>query len=231
MRTHGNGINLNLFSLLAIVTKKPKPKQQQTRKSMPSSDIQTSQRDKRGSYRIDEQIHLEFKTVTNSFVEHNNIEDAFNDNDESLRLINQLRKLDKSGIQSLKILTDKNRLLGDYLQVLNNKIDNIGRYIAFNSTESLQNRPLTRVSLSEDGLSFAAPRQLYKDSFIALRLIFPPNYAIATSFAKVVRCEKQHRAFDIAVQFYKMYDKDRQIISRQVLKSQVRSRQASSNTF
>lgn len=183
-----------------------------------------SNRDKRDSFRIDEDLHFEFKQVTSSFADEATIEQAFEDNDESLRLINQLNKIDRDAVQSLKILCDKNRLLGDYLNSLNRKIDIIGRHLAFNSAESLKNRPKTRVSLSEDGLGFITNKSLYKDSYIAIRLIFLPNYYIASSFAKVVRCVQKDDKFQIAAKFHKIYDKDRQVISRQVLKSQVKAR-------
>lgn len=182
------------------------------------------QRDKRDSFRIDEDLHFEFKQVSSSFVESSTIEEAFEDNDESLQLINQLNKIDRESIQTLKILSDKNRLLGDYLSTLNKKIDVVGRYLAFNSEESLRSRPKTRVSLSEDGLGFIANKSLYKDSLIAVRLIFLPNYAIANTFAKIVRCVQKDDKFQIAARFYKIFDKDRQVISRQVLKSQVKAR-------
>lgn len=184
----------------------------------------SSNRDKRDSFRIDEDLHFEFKQVPTSFVEDGTIEEAFDDNDESLRLINQLNKIDREAIQSLKVISDKNRLLGDYLNSLNKKIDFIGRHLAFNSQESLKSRPKTRVSLSEDGLGFVTNKSLYKDSYIAIRLIFLPNYSIASTFAKVVRCVQKDDKFQIAAKFHKIYDKDRQVISRQVLKSQVKAR-------
>lgn len=181
-------------------------------------------RDKRDSFRIDEDLHFEFKQVPASFIEDHPSEEAFGDNDDSLRLISQLSKIDREGIQSLKILSDKNRLLGDYLANLNKKIDTIGRHIAFNSEESLRSRPKTRVSLSEDGLGFICGKSLYKDSFIAIRLIFLPNYTMANTYAKVVRSIQKDDKFQIAAKFHKIYDKDRQVISRQVLKSQVKAR-------
>ncbi len=180
--------------------------------------------EKRDFFRVDEDIHLEFRTVSASFAEENYVGDAFEDSDESLRLIEQLNKIEKESDQSLKVLADKNRLLGDYLQTLNKKIDTIGRHIAFTSEESLKQRPKTRVSLSEDGIGFICERAIYKDSLLAVRLIFLPNYVMASTFAKVVRCVEKGDNFQVAARFYQIYDKDRQIISRQILKSQVRGR-------
>ena len=186
-----------------------------------------SPRDKRDSFRVDEDLHFEFKPVSASFVEDHPVEEAFDDNDESLRLINQLNNIDKEGIQTLKIVSDKNRLLADYLQTLNKKIDTIGRHIAFTSEESLKNRPKTRVSISEDGIGFICDRSLYKGNFIAIRVIFLPNYVVAQAYAKVVRCVQKEDKYQVAAKFHHIYDKDRQVISRHVLKAQVRDRKTS----
>jgi len=188
------------------------------------TEAKAASREKRDSFRIDEDLHFEFRQVSASFTEEGTIEEAFEDNDDSLRLINQLNKIDREASQSLKILSDKNRLLGDFLNSLNRKVDIIGRHLAFNSVESLKSRPKTRVSVCEDGIGFVSNKSLYKDSMIAVRLIFLPNYFIASSFAKVVRCVQKDDKFQIAAKFYKIYDKDRQVISRQVLKSQVSAR-------
>jgi hypothetical protein len=127
-------------------------------------------------------------------------------------------------LQSLKILGDKNRFLGDVLKSMNEKIDSIGRHLAFTSEESLRSRPKTRVSISEDGIGFIGDRSFYKGNFIAARLIFLPKYTMATSFAKVVRCVQKDDKYQIAAKFHDITDKDRQIISRYILKSQVETR-------
>lgn len=186
-------------------------------------------KEKRDAFRIDEDLHFEFKPVSNAIVEEMLLEAAFEDADDSLSLIHQLSKIDREASQILKLLTDKNRLLGDYLGTLNRKIDTIGRHIAFHSEESLRSRPKTRISLSEDGIGFICDRSLYKGSYIVVRLVFLPNYHIATSFAQVVRCVQKDDKYQIAAKFHKIADKDRQVVSRQILKSQVAARKTSIN--
>lgn len=182
-------------------------------------------RDKRDAFRIDEDVHFEFHPINTLQASESDIDDAFAGHDESLKLIHQLSRIDREANQCLSILADKNRLLGDFLQALNKKIDLIGRHIAFNSEESLKNRPRRRVSLSEDGIGFICDRALYKDSHLALRLVFLPSYAMVSAFARVVRCVQRDEHYQVAVKFVKISDRDRQTISRQVLKSQVRARQ------
>ena len=180
--------------------------------------------EKRDSFRIDKDIHFEFRPVSASFAEDNAVEEAFDDDDQSLRLISELSKIDRDMLQSLKILGDKNRFLGDVLKSMNEKVDTIGRHLAFNSEESLRSRPKTRVSISEDGMGFICDRSFYKGNYFAARLIFLPKYVMATSYAKVVRCVQKDDKFQIAAKFHDISDKDRQVISRFVLKSQVEAR-------
>lgn len=180
--------------------------------------------DKRDSFRVDRDIHFEFRPVSASFVEDNDVEDAFDDDDQCLRLVGELSKIDRDMLQSLKVLGDKNRFLGDVLKSLNEKVDTIGRHIAFNSEESLRSRPKTRVSISEDGMGFICDRSFYKGNFFAARLIFLPKYVLVNTFAKVVRCVQKDDKFQIAAKFHNISDRERQIISRYIFKTQVESR-------
>jgi len=183
-----------------------------------------SSANKRDSFRINEDVHFEYRPVSSSFAEDEPAESAFDHADNSLQLIDQLNKIDRDVSQSLKLISDKNRLLGDYLQSVNKKIDAIGRHVAFNSEESLKNRPLKRISLSEDGIGFITDRSLYKGSIIALRLIFLPHYHMAMSYAEILRCVQQDAHYQVAAKFVSINDKDRQIISRQVLRNQMQDR-------
>lgn len=180
--------------------------------------------DKRDSFRVDRDIHFEFRPVSASFVEDNDVEDAFDDYDQCLRLVGELSKIDRDMLQSLKVLGDKNRFLGDVLKSLNEKVDTIGRHIAFNSEESLRSRPKTRVSISEDGMGFICDRSFYKGNFFAARLIFLPKYVLVNTFAKVVRCVQKDDKFQVAAKFHNISDRERQIISRYIFKTQVDSR-------
>jgi len=195
----------------------------------PAPKPQVKPQDKRDSFRIDKDIHFEFRPVSSSFVEDNDVEHAFSDDDQALKLIGEMSKIDRDMLQALKLLGDKNRFLGDVMRSMNEKIDTIGRHIAFNSEESLRSRPKTRVSLSEGGMGFISDRSFYKGNFIAARMIFLPKYVMATSFAKVVRCVQNDDKFQIAAKFHNISDRDRQIISRYVLKSQVELRKGTSD--
>lgn len=192
---------------------------------MPETPSKTQKgTDQRDFFRIDEEALLEFKPISKNHSDSIDADECFDDGNGSIELINQLKKIETESIQSLKILTDKNRLLGDFLKSLTKRIDIVARHVAFANEESLKTRPKTRISLSEDGIGFISDRTLYKGSYIALRIIFIPNYAVVTCYAEVVRCVTKDESFQIAAKFHQLHDKDRQTISRHILKSQVRAR-------
>ena len=184
----------------------------------------TAPKERRDFFRISQDVYFDFKAVDSFTAETEAAEEQFEDA-ASLSLVNELKRLDKDSVQTLRLLTEKNRLLGDYLQTLSNKIDVIARHNLFTHENNVtQGKSKTRINLSEDGLAYLADRAIYKDSYLALRLIFMPNYVPVATFARVIRCEPVKDQFHIAVKFHRLTDADRQALSKQILKAQTASR-------
>ncbi len=179
--------------------------------------------DKRDFFRVSQDVFFDFKPVESYTAENENSDNEFGDV-ASLSLIDELRRLDRDNVQTLRILADKNHLLGDYLQTLNSKIDLIARHTMFAHDANAHNKVTTRINLSEDGLAFLNERTLYKGSYIAVRLVFLPSYSPVVTFAKVLRCDQKNDRYQIAAKFHRLSDTDRQEISRQIMKVQVSSR-------
>ncbi len=177
----------------------------------------------RDYFRISQDIIFSFTPVDAFAADNDDAESAFEDA-ISLNLLHELKRLDRDSEKTLRFLTEKNRLLGDYLQTLSSKIDLMARHILFAQQSDQSHQPTSRVNLSEDGIAFASDRALYKDSYIAVRLIFLPSYSPVLSHAKVLRCEQKDDAYQIAAKFYRMPDIERQELSKQILKAQVATR-------
>lgn len=184
-----------------------------------------SGRERRDFFRVSQDIIFDYKLVDAFTAENDSPEVEFEDS-VSLSLINELRRLDRDSVQTLRIITEKNRLLGDYLHVLSSKIDLIARHTLFSAENGAKDRTKTRLNLSEEGIAFTAERTLYKGNFLALRLIFLPNYVPVVVFAKVIRCEPKDESYQIAAKFHRLADKDRQELSRQIIKTQVSQKKA-----
>ena len=191
-----------------------------------SSKAPTRQtRERRDFFRVDQDVFFDYKPVEAALADDGEAENEFEDS-ISLSLVNELKRLDKDSVQSLRLLTEKNRLLGDYLQILTSKIDVIARHALFAQDSFAQDKQRKRINLSEDGMAFLSDRTHYKGSFMAIRLIFLPNYSPVTSFARVVRCEQKGENHHVAVKFHKLSNTDRQELSRQILKTQANMRKS-----
>lgn len=177
-------------------------------------------KDRRNFFRLNQDIIFDFKPVDVHTAEQSEPNAEF-DSDTAMDLIAQLKKIDREAVQSLKILNDKNRILGDYLNKLSQKIDLIARYCVFTSSPDSEPK---RINLSEGGIAFSAGRSLYKGNFVVLRMIFLPSYNPVVVFAKVIRCEETKNEYQIAAQFHRLRDQDRQAIAKEIMKAQVKSR-------
>ncbi len=186
---------------------------------MTNSSLQKG-KERRNYFRVNQDLFFEYKQVDTFTVENKDPSNEFEDA-VSLNLVNELRRLDKDNIQTLRLLTEKNRLLGDYLQTLSSKIDLIARHALFSQDNFSPNKRKTRISLSEDGLSFVSDRAIYKRNYLAIRMIFLPSYAPVVTFAQVLRCEQKDDSYHVAAKFAGIENKDRQELSRQILKAQV----------
>ncbi|WP_075185229.1 PilZ domain-containing protein [Teredinibacter haidensis] len=194
---------------------------------MNDNKVASKEKERRDFFRVSHDVIFDYKVVDAFTAENDAPEIEFEDS-VSLTLMNELRRLDQDSVQTLRILTEKNRLLGDYLQTLSSKIDLLARHMLFSQNQKADQRPRTRINLSEEGIAFIAERALYKGNFLALRMIFLPNYAPVVVFAKVIRCEPKENNYQVAAKFHRLADKDRQELSKQILKTQVSQKKATS---
>lgn len=188
-----------------------------------SNDKSQPTRENRDYFRISQDVIFDFKVVDAFSAEHDQAESAFEDA-VSLNLLHELRRLDRDNVQTLRLLTEKNRLLGDYLQTLSSKIDLIARHSLFSQHSNNTQKPTSRVNISEDGIAFLCDRALYKGNYLAIRLIFLPSYSPVITFAKVLRCTEKGEEYQVAAKFHQLSDLERQELSRQIRKAQVSER-------
>lgn len=176
--------------------------------------------DNRDAYRVQQNIVLECRCTTAAAADSQLPEDEF-DQGQALALLGQLKKIDREASQALKMLSSKNRLLGDYLQKLNTKLDLLARYSLLTHTPE---QDTARVSISETGILFQHPEALSEGSFLAIKMIFLPTYLPLILFARVARNTENNGVYQIAAEFYKLCDSDRQVLTKQIFKAQVENR-------
>jgi len=193
--------------------------------------------DARDSFRINHDVLFEHKMVEAYAAQHHDVHTELPPTQET-NLLAQLQAINKNNQQALHVLSENNRLLGDYLQAMSEKIDLIAQHIAFHNSpeatpshknkeekeEKKDTHKTTRINLGENGLSFFSNRALYQGNYLVLRVIFLPSYTTITTFAKVVRCEPHGEKYRVAIQFYRLAETSRQDIAREILQSQITRR-------
>ncbi len=204
-----------------------------TRAERPAPAKQADSKDnRRNFFRINHDILFDCRPVDTFTANSATPEEAFDDSAVT-GLVAELRRLDRDAAQKLKILAEKDHVLGDYLQLLSSKIDLIARQTLLAKSAPDAHVP-TRINLSEAGIAFKSDRAYYKGTFLIARLIFLPSYIPVVVFAEVIRCQNKANpngdnednldSYDVAARFHRLSEKDRQELSRQIIKAQVAHR-------
>jgi hypothetical protein len=183
--------------------------------------------ERRNTFRISNDVIFDFRIIDSQTAQEQEPEQAIGDG-MALHLVAELRRVDREAQQLLKIINEKQRLLGDYLHKLNQKVDLIARHCMFTTGE---NRSTAHINLSEEGVAFCTDRVLYKGNFLVLRMIFLPTYTPVIVFASVNRCEDQgDEGYRIGAKFHRLREQDRQELARQIIRAQVSQRKQSSTS-
>lgn len=183
----------------------------------PNAPGQTN-KDRREFFRIDDDVIFDVQPVDAQTANTQQANTISHDG-PSWQALEALAALDQKTQQFASALQSKQPHLGQYLNLLNDKIDLLARHTVFSHYQHL---PKTRISLSEDGIAFKSPRVLYKNSFIIVRMIFLPHFAPVVSFAQIIRCESRDNSFNVAAKFHNFSSQQQQIITRALTKAQQR---------
>lgn len=177
--------------------------------------------ERRSFFRIDESIALECKVIDASAVQSGQPEAFFNNN-HSLKLYSELKKIDSENMQYLHDIKEISRPLGEYLHNLNRKIELLGQELRAEQMPQPPSKTLKQVNLSEGGISFGSSNAIQASLFIALHMIFLPSRAGLVVFAKVIRCEPtENGEFQIAAGFHNINEIQQQLIGQQIMHAQM----------
>lgn len=177
--------------------------------------------ERRRFFRIDDYVRLTYQTVSRESLERVQPESLFPDAG-ILSLQAELKKLDSESAQLLFQIKDQDRRLGDYLHLLNRKIELVSQQLMADRAPDDASTVRREVNLSEGGVAFSNATALEEGQFLALHLLFLPSYAGVVLFAQVARCEAQHNGqFNIAANFHQPSSSQKQFLSQQIMRAQM----------
>lgn len=142
-------------------------------------------------------------------------------------LISEFQLLDLESKHLLRALADKDKVLSQYLKVLNQKVDALSRVIALQNlvvaTDSIQ-----RVNLSEGGLALQHPHAMKRGDRLDIKLILLPSYSGLVLKGRVLSCEAEKPAcgagkpdtYRIHIEFTDISDAHQQLIARHIMRKQ-----------
>lgn len=177
---------------------------------------------RREYFRVEDQLGIECRRVEPG----QDVHDLFEDQ-TTLGLHQELRRVDQEVRQQLATLSEQDRNLAAVLKTFNHKLDTLARIMAFEQ-KPLQPQQWHSVTLSEGGVAFALDDpELRPGDRLGLRLTLLPELQRVSVKGSVVEKAAEPDPRMVHVAFIELSDTDRQVIARHVLRVQARQRQES----
>jgi len=146
-------------------------------------------------------------------------------------LMSEFQLLDVESKHLLRALTDKDKNLGQFLKIMNKKLDSLARVIAFNH-QIIPADSMHEVNLSEGGISFIHDTAYAREEKLAIKLVLFPSYSGLLIEGEVLCCHKTDQGFNLHIEFLDISEAHQQLIARHImrLQSQQKNSQATNET-
>ncbi|MDO9140696.1 MAG: PilZ domain-containing protein [Methylobacter sp.] len=179
--------------------------------------------ERRGFFRIDDEINLFYKKVDEATVtEPHRISGNMLNNcslSTAMGLASQestvlLRRIEKD-------LPD----VADYLKLMDSKFELLAQAIMMQSFE-VKESETRNVNISATGIAFDCEDELKEDDYLEVKLLLASSLAVVVTYGRVVFCKKstsndrQHPYF-VGVDFINMSEEDRELLIKYVVKKQL----------
>ncbi|WP_253041932.1 PilZ domain-containing protein [Pleionea sp. CnH1-48] len=180
------------------------------------------EQERRDFYRIDDEISLQIFPVDAAAGQPKR--QSFDDQmPPEFQMLRELRQLDSENAQTLSSIFEKNRSVGHYLKMQNEKIELIARYIVKHHGQSLKT---TKVNISGGGIRFRHPEALAEKSHLGLKIVLFPECFSFSSLAEVVSCQSDNGSFLIATEFRDIDHHDQDELIKHITRLQSRQLRA-----
>lgn len=176
-------------------------------------------KERRGFFRIDDQVALSYRTVSASEANESTAELKVDGNDAE-SLANELDKMAEVSRIHFRHVEKDFPEIARYFTHLESKINLIAHHVMMDSDELFVKRTQS-VSISGSGIGFTADELLNVGDFIEVRFVLKPTITNIRTFSKVVSCVADNGQFKVAVEFRQLSDDDRDLLIRHVVKKQM----------
>ena len=181
-----------------------------------SDDIKTINElaNRRQYFRIEDKASVEIEVLPK---DHSAAE-FFNLNPE-FGLISEFQLLDIESKHLLRSITDKDKSLGQFLKVLNKKVDSLSRIIASNH-QATPKESIHNINLSEGGLAIHSTTSYDPGQMLAIKLVLFPSYSGLLLEGKVLSYNKENAPYELNIMFSDISEAHQQLIARHIMRIQ-----------
>lgn len=174
-------------------------------------------------FRIDDYLELAYVPVDDRTVRKTPVENLF-PGSAALRAYADLKKIDSEAAQLFYQIKDRDRVVADYLQLLNRKLDLLAQQLISEPRLKREHGAgeKRRVNISDGGLAFSNTEAIEPGQALALSLTFLPTFVGLAVYARVTRCDPvPDGGYDIAAEFEALSDNQQHLISQQIMRAQL----------
>ncbi len=169
---------------------------------------------RRQYFRVDDHVSVEWAVIDND----QNPGEFFDLNPE-FGLISEFQLLDVESKHLLRTLTDKDKNLGQFLRVMNRKLDSLARVIALSHADTTQ-ASIQAVNISEGGIALPSDRQVKAGQRVAVKLILLPSYSGLLLTGQVLSCQNTAAPYQVHIEFTDISEAHQQLIARHIMRKQ-----------
>ncbi|MGR9012039.1 MAG: PilZ domain-containing protein [Gammaproteobacteria bacterium] len=194
----------------------------------------TKTEERRGFFRIDDEVNLFYKKVDEKQVSepHHVSDNVLN----SCSLSTALEIVSKDSAIQLhrleKILPD----VADYLRLIETKIDLLAQAIVMQGHQFKDNET-RNVNISASGMAFNCEEMLKEGDYLEIKMLLVSSMAVIVTYGRVVYCRNSQTndgkfPYFVGVDFTNMKDDDRELLIKYAVKKQmqqIREKQQDNN--
>ncbi len=183
----------------------------------------TKAEDRRGFFRIDDEVNLFYKKIEEKLVtEPHHVSDNVL---TSCSLSTALEMVSQESAVLLHRLEKSLPDVADYLRMLESKIDLLAQAVMRQGFQFKEN-DTRNVNISATGIAFNCEEALKEGDFLEIKMLLVSSMAVIVTYGRVVYCKRSQAndnrfPYFIGVDFINMKDEDREMLIKYVVKKQL----------
>jgi len=177
--------------------------------------IKTNEDERRDFFRIDDEVFIEIQAISEE--EYNSAPETLqNLDDDSFSLSANFAILNNKINPVLNNIKQLHPDIGEYLEVINNKIDSLSQHILYENSD-YDEQKLVHVNLSASGIQLESQQNLNVGQTLKLELVLLPEKIGVIIFGRVVEMKES----TLTIRFEHLRPEDQELMIKHNLNKQM----------